>query len=94
MRHTNGADLETRVSSCRPDSYVRMHVVEGAGHHVHCNKPEEFNEIVNSVCSLADCGGDQGAVAVPPPPLACGVEEGAGGSEAVGEAPPPLAVPS
>ena len=40
--------------SARPDSYVDVHFVSGAGHHVHADTPGVFNEIVNGVCTRID----------------------------------------
>lgn len=47
------------ISKLRPQSYVAVHNVTGAGHHVHADRPEVFNELVNSVCSLVDDGEDR-----------------------------------
>ena len=46
------------VREMRPNSYVGIHYVRGASHHVHADKPEAFNTIVNGVCSLVDTKGD------------------------------------
>jgi pimeloyl-ACP methyl ester carboxylesterase len=40
--------------SMRPGSYVDVHFVKGAGHHIHADAPVIFNEIVNSICRLSD----------------------------------------
>ena len=47
-----------KVQACRPNSYVNVHWVKEAGHHVHADRPEVFNEIVSGVCSIIDAGED------------------------------------
>ena len=47
-----------KVRACRPNSYVDVHYVREAGHHLHAQQPETFNRIVNGVCSLVDEGRD------------------------------------
>ena len=47
-----------QVYSSRPNSYVNVQYVQEAGHHVHADQPEEFNRIVNEVCSIVDSGQD------------------------------------
>ena len=46
------------IQELRPDSYVQIHRVRGAGHHVHADQPELFNDIVKGVCHLVDSGED------------------------------------
>ena len=58
MRFVDKTRGEEAVRIHRPSSYVGVHWVEGAGHHVHADKPEAFNTIVNGVCSLVDTRGD------------------------------------
>lgn len=36
------------------DHRVSLHVIQGAGHHVYADKPDEFNNIVNTACNIAD----------------------------------------
>ena len=43
-----------KLKELRPESYTEVYCVEGAGHHVHAEQPEEFNRIVNHIGSLAD----------------------------------------
>ena len=43
-----------RVKELRPHSYVRVHYVRRAGHHVHADQPEAFNSVVREVCCLVD----------------------------------------
>ena len=43
-----------RVKEVRPHSYVRVHYVRRAGHHVHADQPEAFNAVVREVCCLVD----------------------------------------
>lgn len=33
---------------------IDVHVIHGSGHHVYADKPDEFNDIVNKVCSVAE----------------------------------------
>ena len=56
----DGRCLGETVSELRPHSYVEVHSVPGAGHHVHADQPELFCELVNNVCELADRGRDRG----------------------------------
>lgn len=55
---TDGRCVGEAISDLRPRSYVAVHQVVGAGHHVHADQPGVFNDLVNLTCSLADCGGD------------------------------------
>lgn len=43
-----------RVKELRPLSYVQVHYVRRAGHHVHADQPEAFNSVVKEVCCLVD----------------------------------------
>ena len=43
-----------RVKELRPNSYVQVHYVRRAGHHVHADQPEAFNSVVREVCCLVD----------------------------------------
>lgn len=43
-----------RIRKARPSSYVDIHYIKRAGHHVHAEQPEEFNRVVNYVCSTVD----------------------------------------
>ena len=56
---TDGKCLGEAVSRLRPDSYVDLHSVPGAGHHVHADQPEVFCELVNAACAAADSGADR-----------------------------------
>lgn len=47
-----------KVYAMRPEAYVDVHYVKGAGHHVHADRPDVFNEIVNQACQLVDEGRD------------------------------------
>jgi len=42
----------------RPDSYVSVHVVGGAGHHVYADEAEQFNTLATDVCRLVDNDAD------------------------------------
>ena len=43
-----------KVRELRPQSYVHVHYVRRAGHHVHADQPEAFNSVVQEVCCLVD----------------------------------------
>ncbi|XP_003741446.1 protein ABHD4 [Galendromus occidentalis] len=43
-----------RVKHIRPHSNTEVEVVEGAGHHVYADKPDEFNKLVNAVAEQVD----------------------------------------
>ena len=45
--------------SMRPDSFVDIHYVKGAGHHIHAELPDIFNEVVNNICDMVDSNGDR-----------------------------------
>ncbi len=54
---TKTADL---IKEARPEgSYVAVEMVEGAGHHLHAEKPHEFNRIVREVLEQVDSGKDE-----------------------------------
>ena len=55
---SDGRCVGEAISELRPQSYVAVHRVSGAGHHVHADQPGVFNDLVNKTCSLADSGGD------------------------------------
>ena len=61
MNFTTFKDVRTaeQIAAARPTgSYVGVHYVDEAGHHVHAQQPYRFNKIVNSVFELVDVGGD------------------------------------
>lgn len=39
-----------QIKYSRLNSFVDVQVIEGAGHHVYADKPEEFNSLINRVC--------------------------------------------
>ena len=43
-----------KIYAMRPDSYVDVHYFKDASHHIHADTPSVFNDIVNTVCDLAD----------------------------------------
>lgn len=47
-----------KLAELRSDVYTKVHTVQGAGHHVHAERPQEFNRIVNNICSLVDTNSD------------------------------------
>ena len=56
---SGGKCLGEEISRLRPESYVDLHNVPNAGHHVHADQPEAFCEIVNAACAAADSGADR-----------------------------------
>ncbi|XP_036370650.1 (Lyso)-N-acylphosphatidylethanolamine lipase-like isoform X2 [Octopus sinensis] len=42
------------VKFLRPDSYVDVQIIQGAGHHVYADRSDDFNELITEVCSFAD----------------------------------------
>jgi len=48
--HSTGKETKERRSGC----YVDVQVIAGAGHHVHVDKPQRFNELVEQICQNAD----------------------------------------
>ena len=38
-----------RLRESRPNSYVDIHYIKRAGHHLHAEQPEEFNRVVNFI---------------------------------------------
>lgn len=42
------------IKSLRPKSYVKVHVIDGAGHHVYADKPDEFNSIIVKTCEVSN----------------------------------------
>jgi abhydrolase domain-containing protein 4 len=43
-----------KLQEMRQNSYVRLEIISEAGHHVHADNPESFNEIVVDVCNLTE----------------------------------------
>lgn len=50
-----GYDIQQKV---RPDSYVRVEVISGAGHHVYADNSEIFNALINEICDIVDSNED------------------------------------
>lgn len=63
---SEGKCLGEEISRLRPNSYVDLHTVESAGHHVHAEQPDVFCDLVNKACQAADCGADCKPKRVPP----------------------------
>ena len=51
-----------RIREARSTSYVNIHFIKKAGHHVHAEQPEQFNTTVNHILSVVDSGSDSGPV--------------------------------
>ncbi|XP_063919060.1 (Lyso)-N-acylphosphatidylethanolamine lipase-like isoform X2 [Zophobas morio] len=47
-----------KLKELRKSSYVRLEVISQAGHHVHADNPDSFNELVVDACNLTE-GGDK-----------------------------------
>ncbi len=47
-----------KIALARHGSYVSIHYVEDAGHHVHADQPTEFNHIVSTTLELVDTDQD------------------------------------
>lgn len=43
-----------RVQRLRQESEVDVEIIDGAGHHIFADKPDQFNEIVSKICRGAD----------------------------------------
>ena len=43
-----------KVYSKRLNSFVDVHYIEDAGHHIHADCPEIFNQVVNEICEMVD----------------------------------------
>ncbi|CAG0889780.1 unnamed protein product [Darwinula stevensoni] len=44
------------IKAKRPDSYVEIQAINGAGHHVYADRPENFNHLVNIACDSTEHG--------------------------------------
>lgn len=61
MRHierSNNVSVVRELYECRRQSYVRVHRVPEAGHHLHADQPEQFNTLVRGICDLVDADQD------------------------------------
>lgn len=45
---SSGGDL---IQKMRPNSYVRTHIINQAGHHIYADRAEEFNRLVVETCN-------------------------------------------
>lgn len=54
----------------RPNSYVNVQVIKGAGHHVYVDNAPDFNQAILGICDLVDEDGDTQPLPrrLPPPP--------------------------
>lgn len=41
------------IKKSRPRSYVKVHVIDQAGHHVYADRPDKFNFIITETCEKA-----------------------------------------
>jgi len=48
------SDAGRQIQQMRPSSYVDVQEVQGAGHHVYADRPQQFNGAVNQVGKLVD----------------------------------------
>jgi pimeloyl-ACP methyl ester carboxylesterase len=55
------------IKNKRIDSYFKLQVITGAGHHVYADKPEAFNQIVLEACAHADNISQSKYLALMPP---------------------------
>ncbi|KAE8739444.1 hypothetical protein FOCC_FOCC015066 [Frankliniella occidentalis] len=46
------------IKERRPDSYVNVQIISGAGHHVYADKSDVFNAHVEKACQMADKAAD------------------------------------
>lgn len=42
------------IKKSRPKSYVNVHIINQAGHHVYADTPSEFNSIIVKTCKISD----------------------------------------
>ena len=42
------------VKQLRQESFVDIHIIKGAGHHVYADKPDDFNVLMEKVCQSTD----------------------------------------
>ncbi|CAG9766292.1 unnamed protein product [Ceutorhynchus assimilis] len=57
---------EEILKNKRYNSYFKLQVISGAGHHVYADKPEQFNQIILEACEFTDTQGTQGNLAIMP----------------------------
>ena len=50
---------EAEIHELRPNSYVKVHEIPKAGHHIHADQPESFNDTVNSILEMVDQNKDE-----------------------------------
>ena len=70
-----------KVRELRPLSYVRVYRIARAGHHVHADKSEDFNRMVNKIFKIVDREKDL----ISSERSTSGSEEGGSGSDENGE---------
>ena len=42
----------------RPNSFVDLHFIREAGHHIHADLPDVFNGVINDICEMVDSNKD------------------------------------
>ena len=62
MRSWMDSTAGQKVAELRPHSYVSLCHVQRAGHHVHADQPEKFNDLIRDVYSVVDDGLDNAPV--------------------------------
>ena len=56
--YTMNPSVMDQFSEARPEgSYVGTYLVEEASHHVHADKPAQFNDCVRDILKIVDFGG-------------------------------------
>ena len=54
----NRSVLELFCEARPADSYVATYLIEDASHHVHADRPEQFNAKVKEILTVVDCSAD------------------------------------
>ncbi|XP_019881715.1 (Lyso)-N-acylphosphatidylethanolamine lipase isoform X2 [Aethina tumida] len=54
------------IKDKRMDSYFKLQVIQGAGHHIYADKPEQFNNVVREACRYTDTQKPKSRAIMPP----------------------------